>query len=227
MTLKLATALMAGAALVGCVSTTEMDEEGMQTSASSDTTMASDMSTMPANTTTRTTTTTTSRTSMPANPMVGGAAMMANKTIVENASAAPNLTTLVAGVKAADLVGTLSGPGPFTVFAPTNDAFNRLPAGVLDSLLKPEMKGTLDKVLKYHVVAGRLTAKDLNARLKAGNGRTMLTTVAGEMLTLSVGPNNSIKIDGMNGSEGYVTTPDVMQSNGVVHVINGVLVPSS
>lgn len=223
MTLKLATALMAGTLLAGCATT--MEDDGMQTSASTGTTMATDINTMPARTTTSTRTTTT--TTMPANPMVGGAAMMANKTVVQNASAAPNLTTLVAAVKAADLVGTLSGPGPFTVFAPTNDAFNRLPAGVLDSLLKPESKGTLQKVLSYHVVPRSLSSAELLSLISAGNGRATLQTVAGEQLVLTMGPNNSIKIDGMNGSEGYVTTADVRQSNGVVHVINGVLVPTA
>ncbi len=214
MTLKLASALMAGTLLTGCAST--MADDGMQTSASTQ----SSMSTPMANTSMKTNTTAM------ANPMVGGAAMMANRTIVQNASAAPNLTTLVKAVTAAGLGGTLSGPGPFTVFAPTNEAFDRLPAGLLDTLLRPESKPLLTKVLTYHVVPRSLSSADLSSLIAASNGRAMLQTVAGEMLTLTKGPNGSIKIDGMNGSEGYVTTADVRQSNGVVHVVNGVLVPT-
>lgn len=221
MTIKLASALLAGTLLAGCAST--MADDGMETSASTQSTMstqtATSARTMPMNDS-------MARTTMPANPMVGGAAMMSNRTIVQNASAAPNLTTLVKGVTAAGLGGTLSGPGPFTVFAPTNEAFDRLPAGLLDTLLKPESKPLLTKVLTYHVVPRSLSSAELLGLIAAGNGRATLQTVAGEMLTLTRGPNSSIKIDGMNGSEGYVTTADVRQSNGVVHVVNGVLVPT-
>lgn len=209
MTLKLASALMAGTLLAGCAST--MADDGMQTSQS---TAPMTSSSMPMGKTAMT------------NPMVGGVAMLSNRTIVQNASAAPNLTTLVKAVTAAGLGTTLSGAGPFTVFAPDNAAFDRLPAGLLDTLLTPAGKPSLTKILTYHVVPGTLTAADLTARLAAGNGTARLTTVEGEMLTLTKGPNGNIKIDGLNGSEGYVTTADVRQSNGIVHVINGVLVPT-
>ena len=215
MTYKLATALLAGTLLAGCASTMADDnmDGSMQTSASTD------MS-MPA-----TTTTTTTKTTMK-NPMVGGAAMLANRNIVQNASAAPTLTTLVKAVTAADLGSTLSGPGPFTVFAPTNDAFDRAPAGLVSTLMMPENKALLQKVLKYHVVSGKLTAADLMQRIKAGGGTATLTTVEGETLNLMLGANNSVMVMGKNNSNAYVITPDVMQSNGVVHVINGVLAPT-
>jgi uncharacterized surface protein with fasciclin (FAS1) repeats len=158
------------------------------------------------------------------NPRVGGAAMAPTKTIVENASAAPNLTTLVAAVKAADLVGTLSGPGPFTVFAPTNDAFAKLPAGTVDTLLKPENKAQLTSVLTYHVVSGNMTAKDLAKAIKQGGGKATLTTVQGETLTASM-MGKRIMLTDAKGGMSHVTTADVRQSNGVVHVIDTVLMP--
>lgn len=219
MTIKFASALMAGTLLAGCTST--MADDGMETSASTQSSMSTPMANSSMSTSTKTT-----AMAMPANPMVGGAAMLSNRTIVQNASAAPNLTTLVKAVTAAGLGGTLSGAGPFTVFAPTNEAFDRLPAGLLDTLLKPESKATLTKVLTYHVVPGNLSSAQLLSLIAAGNGRATLQTVEGEQLVLTRGPNSSIKIDGMNGSEGYVTTADVRQSNGVVHVVNGVLVPT-
>ncbi len=160
-----------------------------------------------------------------ANPMVGGAAMMADKTIVENASAAPNLTTLVTAVKAAGLAETLAGTGPFTVFAPTNDAFGKVPKATVDTLMKPANKADLAKVLTYHVVPGKLTAADLMQKIKAGGGKATLKTVEGEDLTLTMA-GNLIKIAGMGGSTAMVSTADVMQSNGVVHVVDGVLTPS-
>ena len=159
-----------------------------------------------------------------ANPTVGGAPMIATKTIVENAAAAPNLTTLVSAVKAAGLVATLSGPGPFTVFAPTNEAFGRLAPGTLDTLVKPANKATLTKVLTYHVIAGKLTLADLQAKVKAGGGTATLTTVAGQSLTVTYA-NNAMTLTDPAGNKSYVETADVMQSNGVVHVVNGVLVP--
>jgi uncharacterized surface protein with fasciclin (FAS1) repeats len=160
----------------------------------------------------------------PMNPTVGGAAMYPAKTIVQNASTAPNLTTLVAAVKAAGLVETLSGPGPFTVFAPTDSAFGKLPAGTVETLVKPENKPVLTQILTYHVVAGKLTAKDVMKAIKAGNGRATLTTVAGEQITaMQVG--KSIVITDAKGGKSSVTTADVMQSNGVVHVIDSVLLP--
>lgn len=157
-------------------------------------------------------------------PVVGGAPMLPAKTIVENASAASNLTTLVAAVKAADLVATLSGPGPFTVFAPTNDAFGRLAPGVLDALMKPANKETLKKVLTYHVVAGEVTLEKLDEMVTTGGGKATLTTVAGQPITVErQGP--AIKLTDVSGNTSYVEFADVKQSNGYVHVVNGVLVP--
>ncbi|MEG3123151.1 fasciclin domain-containing protein [Sphingomonas sp. GB1N7] len=158
------------------------------------------------------------------NPAVGGAAMDAAKTIVANASTAPNLTTLVAAVKAAGLAETLSGPGPFTVFAPTNDAFARLAPGTVDTLLKPENKATLVKVLTYHVVPGKITAADLIAKIDAGGGKVVLTTVEGEPLTAAK-EGQAVSLTDVNGNKSYIEIPDVRQSNGVVHVVNGVVLP--
>ncbi|MGC6399442.1 fasciclin domain-containing protein [Sphingomonas sp. FW199] len=158
------------------------------------------------------------------NPTVGGAAMYATKTIAENASAAPNLTTLVAAVKAAGLVETLASPGPFTVFAPTNDAFAKLPAGTVETLVKPENKGTLTTVLTYHVVPGTYTADKIVAAIKAGGGKAELTTVQGGKLTASLKGKSVILTDAKGGTS-TVTTADVLQSNGVVHVIDTVVMP--
>lgn len=166
----------------------------------------------------------TATTAAAPNPTVGGAPMDATKTIVDNAAAAPNLSTLVTAVKAAGLDATLAGPGPFTVFAPTNDAFGRLAPGTLDALMKPEQKASLAKVLQYHVIAGRVTLADIKAKTAAGGGTTTLTTVAGQPLTVTFA-NNTVTLTDPNGNKSYVETPDVMQSNGVVHVVNGVLVP--
>ena len=156
--------------------------------------------------------------------MVGGAAMLPSKTIVENASAASNLTTLVTAVKAAGLVETLSGAGPFTVFAPTNDAFGKLPAGTVDSLVKPAAKADLTKILTYHVVPGRMTAADLNAAITAGSGKAELTTVQGAKLTVTAS-GGTITLTDAKGGKSTVTQGDVLQSNGVVHVIDTVLMP--
>lgn len=158
------------------------------------------------------------------NPMVGGAPMMANKTIVQNASKASNLTTLVAAVKQAQLVDTLSGPGPFTVFAPTDAAFAALPADVTSSLMMDENRADLQKVLTAHVVAGRVTSADLMMKIKENNGSYTATTVSGDALTFFVS-DGKVKISDENGMVATVTTADVMQSNGVVHVVNSVLVP--
>ncbi|MGU3390224.1 fasciclin domain-containing protein [Sphingomonas sp. M1A8_2b] len=158
------------------------------------------------------------------NPTVGGVPMMATQTIVDNASAAPNLSTLVAAVKAAGLVPTLSGPGPFTVFAPTNDAFGRLAPGMVDTLLKPENKASLTKVLTYHVVPGVVTADDLRKRIAAGRGTATLTTVEGDPITATL-VGAVITLTDVNGNKSYVETADVRQSNGIVHVVNGVIVP--
>jgi uncharacterized surface protein with fasciclin (FAS1) repeats len=156
--------------------------------------------------------------------MVGGAPMYPNKTIVENASKAHNLTTLVAAVKAAGLVETLSGAGPFTVFAPTNAAFAKLPAGTVDNLLKPENKATLTSVLTYHVVAGHLDASDLMEDIKDGGGKATLKTVQGEPLTAMV-KGKHIYLTDAKGGMAEVTTANVEQSNGVVHIIDHVLMP--
>ena len=157
-------------------------------------------------------------------PMVGGAPMSASKNIVENAVNSKDHTTLVAAVKAAGLVDTLAGPGPFTVFAPTNEAFKKLPAGTVDNLLKPENKAQLQAVLTYHVVPGTLTAKDLKEKIKAGGGKAMLKTVQGEDLTVEEKGKN-IEIVDSKGDKARVTIPNVMQSNGVIHVVNTVLLP--
>lgn len=159
-----------------------------------------------------------------ATPTVGGAPMYATKTVVENASTAPNLKTLVAAVKAAGLVDTLSGKGPFTVFAPTDDAFGKLPAGTVETLVKPENKATLTKILTYHVVAGRYTAKQIVHLIHKGHGSATLTTVEGEPLTASL-EGSSVVLTDAKGGKSTVTTADVLQSNGVVHVIDSVLMP--
>ena len=159
---------------------------------------------------------------MKANPMVGGAPMSASDTIVTNASKAPNLTTLVSLVKKAGLVDTLSGPGPFTVFAPTNDAFNKIPSATLTAVGND--KATLTKVLTYHVVAGKLDSAAIAAKIKAGGGTATLKTVNGENLTASMDGSNLILTDA-KGGKATVTTADVYQSNGVVHVIDSVLMP--
>jgi uncharacterized surface protein with fasciclin (FAS1) repeats len=157
-------------------------------------------------------------------PMVGGAAMYPSKTIVANAVNSKDHTTLVAAVKAADLVDTLNGPGPFTVFAPTNEAFDKLPAGTVDTLVKPENKATLTKILTYHVVAGRLDSKAIADKIKAGGGKATLTTVEGEPLTASMKGDKLVLTDAKGGTS-TVTTADVYQSNGVIHVVDSVLMP--
>lgn len=158
------------------------------------------------------------------NPMVGGAAMYPTKNIVENAVNSKDHTTLVAAVKAAGLVDTLMSPGPFTVFAPTNAAFDKLPAGTVNTLLKPENKGTLTTVLTYHVVAGTMTSTDIAAAIRAGGGTATLTTVQGGTLTGRMMGNKLILTDA-KGGQSTVTIADVMQSNGVIHVVDTVLLP--
>ena len=150
--------------------------------------------------------------------------MMADKTIVENASKANNLTTLVAAVKEAGLVETLSGPGPFTVFAPTNAAFEKLPGGTVEKLMKPDMKAQLKHVLTYHVVSGKLTAKELMEKAKTMGADANLKTVSGDTLTVKIDGDKLVVIDEKGGGA-VVTQADVMQSNGVVHVIDSVLMP--
>ena len=155
---------------------------------------------------------------------VGGAAMFANRTIVQNAANSPIHTTLVAAVTAAGLVDTLSGAGPFTVFAPTNDAFARLPAGTVDTLLQPANQAQLQAVLTYHVVAGRVTAADLMRQIRAGRGSARLTTVQGGTLTARARGNGIVLTDGRGGTA-RVTQADGMQSNGVIHVTDAVSLP--
>jgi uncharacterized surface protein with fasciclin (FAS1) repeats len=157
-------------------------------------------------------------------PMVGGAAMYPSKNIIENAVNSPDHTTLVSAVKAAGLVDTLEGPGPFTVFAPTNEAFAKLPAGTVDTLVKPENKATLTKILTYHVVAGRMSAKDIVTAIKAGGGTTTLKTVSGGTLKASLQGGHVVLTDDKGGTA-TVTITDVFQSNGVIHVIDSVLMP--
>lgn len=156
---------------------------------------------------------------------VGGAPMYSDKNIIENAVNSKDHTTLVAAVKAAGLVDTLSGPGPFTVFAPTNEAFDKLPQGTVASLVQPENKATLTKILTYHVVAGRVTANDLKAMIKAGGGKATLTTVEGGTLTASA-MDGKIMLTDEKGGMSTVTIANVMQSNGVIHVVDTVLMPN-
>ena len=158
-------------------------------------------------------------------PDVGGAAMYPTKTIVQNAINSPIHTTLVAAVKAAGLVDTLNSKGPFTVFAPTNDAFAKLPAGTVDTLLKPENKDTLTKILTYHVVPGRISSKMLLRMIKKGGGKYSAKTVQGDELIFTTA-DHKIKITDEKGGTAMVTTADVFQSNGVIHVIDTVLMPN-
>jgi uncharacterized surface protein with fasciclin (FAS1) repeats len=158
-------------------------------------------------------------------PMVGGAAMYPNKTIVANAMNSADHTTLVAAVKAAGLVDTLNGQGPFTVFAPTNAAFDQLPAGTVDNLLKPENKEMLTKVLTYHVVAGKYDSKALAKLIAKGHGKASLKTVSGGTLWAMMDGNNIVLHDEKGGTS-TVTQADVYQSNGVIHVVNMVLMPN-
>jgi uncharacterized surface protein with fasciclin (FAS1) repeats len=158
--------------------------------------------------------------------MVGGAPMFPSKNIVENAVNSKDHTTLVAAVKAAGLVDTLASPGPFTVFAPVNAAFTKLPAGTVDTLLKPENKGTLTTVLTYHVVPGRLTAVNLMKAVKDGNGEAKFKTVAGGEIVVKSPSAGKLTITDAKGGTSTVTINDVLQSNGVIHVIDTVLLPS-
>jgi uncharacterized surface protein with fasciclin (FAS1) repeats len=160
------------------------------------------------------------------NPVVGGKEMYPTRNIIENAVNSADHTTLVAAVKAAGLVETLEGTGPFTVFAPTNEAFNKLPAGTVDTLLKPENKSTLTKVLTYHVVAGRLSKSDLMKKIKEGNGSTELTTVEGGKLWVSLHDGKHIMLKDEKGGTALVTIANVFQSNGVIHVIDTVIMPN-
>jgi uncharacterized surface protein with fasciclin (FAS1) repeats len=158
-------------------------------------------------------------------PMVGGAPMYANKNIIQNAVNSKDHTTLVAAVKAGGLVDTLQGAGPFTVFAPTNAAFAALPAGTVDTLLRPENKGALGKILTYHVVAGRLDSRILDQQIAMGGGKTVLKTVEGEPLTVR-GSGKNLTVTDEKGGAAHITIADVYQSNGVIQVVDKVLMPN-
>ena len=160
------------------------------------------------------------------NPMVGGAPMLPTKDIVDNAVNSKDHTTLVAAVKAAGLVDTLKGPGPFTVFAPTNAAFDKLPAGTVDTLLKPENHDLLVKILTYHVVPGKLSAADLVEKIKMGKGKAELTTASGGKLWVMSAGKGKITIKDEKGGVSNVTIANVFQSNGVIHVVDTVLMPN-
>ena len=156
---------------------------------------------------------------------VGGAPMYPSKNIVENAVNSKDHTTLVAAVKAAGLVDTLEGPGPFTVFAPTNEAFKKLPPGTVESLVKPENKPALTKILTYHVVPGRLSAQELADMVDKGGGKALLKTVEGDGLTVMRKGNHHLTLTDDKGDVATITIADVFQSNGVIHVVNGVMMP--
>jgi uncharacterized surface protein with fasciclin (FAS1) repeats len=158
-------------------------------------------------------------------PMVGGHEMFPSKNIIQNAVNSEDHTTLVAAVKAAGLVETLQGPGPFTVFAPTNEAFAKLPAGTVETLLKPENKEMLTKVLTYHVVAGKLSASDLKKQIMAGNGEASLKTVSGGTLIATM-QGDHIVLKDEKGDMSTITISNVNQSNGVIHVVDTVLLPN-
>jgi uncharacterized surface protein with fasciclin (FAS1) repeats len=158
-------------------------------------------------------------------PVVGGQQMYPTKDIVDNAVNSADHTTLVAAVKAAGLVDTLKGPGPFTVFAPTNEAFAKLPAGTVDTLLKPENKEMLVKILTYHVVAGRISLDDLKKQIKEGNGHATLKTVSGGTLMAMMQGHNIVLKDEKGGIS-MITIPNVFQSNGVIHVVDTVMLPN-
>jgi uncharacterized surface protein with fasciclin (FAS1) repeats len=158
-------------------------------------------------------------------PIVGGHEMSPSKNIIQNAVNSDDHTTLVAAVKAAGLVDTLEGPGPFTVFAPTNEAFAKLPAGTVDTLLKPENKDMLTKILTYHVVAGRISASDLRKEIRAGNGEASLKTVSGGTLIATM-QGDHIVLKDEKGDMSTVTISNVNQSNGVIHVVDTVLLPN-
>jgi len=159
------------------------------------------------------------------NPMVGGQEMYPTKDIIDNAVNSADHTTLVAAVKAAGLVDTLKGPGPFTVFAPTNEAFAKLPAGTVDTLLKPENRDMLTKILTYHVVSGRWGAAEIKKQIKEGHGQATLKTVSGGTLTAMMQGENIVLKD-EKGDMSIVTIPNVFQSNGVIHVVDTVLLPN-
>ena len=159
------------------------------------------------------------------NPVVGGKEMFPQRNIIQNAVNSADHTTLVAAVKAAGLVETLEGPGPFTVFAPTNSAFDKLPAGTVQTLLKPENKAELVRVLTYHVVPGRLTSTDMKKQIEAGGGQATLKTVNGETLTAREEGSDIVLLD-EKGDSSRITIANVMQSNGVIHVVDTIVLPN-
>ncbi|NJK91441.1 MAG: fasciclin domain-containing protein [Blastochloris sp.] len=162
---------------------------------------------------------------MAENPMVGGMEMFPKKDIIDNAVNSADHTTLVAAVKAAGLVETLKGPGPFTVLAPTNAAFGKLPAGTVEGLLKPESKGALTNILTYHVIAGKVDMEGLVKMIKAGAGKALIKTVSGANLNVMMNGPKNIVIQDAKGNVANISTYDVTQSNGVIHVIDSVLLP--
>ncbi len=205
MKIQLMTIAAAGAlAVAGCASTSaDMDSSMDSSAAASDTMAAADSKGV----------------------MIGGAAMLPTNTIVENAMLSNNHKTLVSAVKAAGLVETLSGPGPFTVFAPTDAAFARIPAATLTSLMQPEMKAQLSGILTYHVVSGNVSAAQLIEMINSGGGSATLTTVNGGTLTATL-EGEAVKLTDARGGAAYVTVADAVASNGVVHEVNGVLLPA-
>lgn len=157
-------------------------------------------------------------------PTIGGAVLNASGTIADNVAKAPNLTTLVTALNAAGLDATLAGPGPYTLFAPTNDAFGRLAPGTVDTLLKPENKASLVKLLNYFIVPGRVTTADLRERIAAGGGSVKLASIEGDALTVSL-TGDVLTLTDVNGNRSYIQTGDVPQGNGLIQVVNGVLIP--
>lgn len=157
-------------------------------------------------------------------PTIGGAVLDASDTIAANVAKAPNLTTFVTALNAAGLTATLAGAGPYTLFAPTNDAFGRLAPGTVDTLLKPENKPSLVKLLNYVMVAGRVTTDDLRTRIAAGGGSVKLTSIEGDPLTVTL-TGDVLTLTDVNGNRSYIQTGDVPQGNGVIQVVNGVLIP--
>lgn len=220
--LPLVLSLMAGAAALAACSETMAD--GDMSSASTGSTSTQTATPAPSPTPTPSTGMSAGA-SASTSVMVGGAPMVATQTIVQNAAKANNLTTLVRAVQAAGLDGTLSGAGPFTVFAPTDQAFAALPAGTVDTLLQPAAKQQLTTLLTHHVVSGRLDAAAIQSQIEAGGGTAQLSTVSGQPLTATI-VNGNVQLRSSGGSVGFVDQADVPASNGVVHIVNGVLIPN-
>lgn len=213
LTLGTATAFMTGCPAPAANNGNSMNANRMNSNMSSNSNMNANMSTSNAN-----------ATATSDNPMVGGAPMLKTRDIIDNAVNSKDHTTLVAAVKAADLVETLKGAGPFTVFAPTNAAFDKIPKATLDGLMKPESKKALAGILTYHVVAGKHDAASIAKAIEEGKGKASFKTVAGGMLTATMEGKDVILTDA-KGGKSKVTIADVMQSNGVIHVVDSVLMP--